>query len=87
MKALITFLVHFCCLFIDSSSLRFYEGNETNLVVTVNTCPERYSKFNAIYMYKSGENILNRQSCADNTICKESGTSELDMYCLDSTVR
>ena len=38
-------------------------------------------------MYKSGENILNRQSCTDNTICRESETSELDIDGLHFTVR
>ena len=78
MKTLILFLVYFCLLFSDSSSLQCYTGNLTNLS---NISCSEYSSFCAIYKYRSGtfdtcnEQICKEMDCTDNAICKEPGIS------------
>ena len=84
MKSLIIFLVFICCLFSRSSSLQCYLGNSTDRIRI--TCSFYNSKFCVIYKFKSGvidncgEYICTELSCTDDTICKESGTSVLEMY-------
>ena len=84
MKSLIIFLVFICCLFSRSSSLQCYLGNSTDRIRI--TCSLYNSKFCVIYKYNNsvngdcGEDYCSEWSCTDDTICKESGTSELEMY-------